>query len=391
MNQFKRNINITLKASKDINIREKLPQISINNLKGVLHKDFSVSLVEEWEGDKHTEDGVSSNKWYKDKNGDFYWSGGFDREGYTSKPRNFTDLKVNETGLQWWHHTNYNIKHIWEEYGTRGKGVKIAILDTGVDQNHPIINNPSRLSSIQTLTNIKDVSRTDPHGTSVSSVIIANSNKLVGIAPESVVEVYCSTDGTHNPKNFAQVLTDIASDTSIDIISISYSFFKSKIKNSGLEKAISLNSDKLIICSVGNYSSRTKVYNLYPASFESTIGVSAVDISNKVISDSSLSDSISISAPGKNYGIASLSQNELAEANGTSFSTPFVAGFSALLISFLKNLNQDPKNYDLRKCIEDKSLVERSLNPKLYGKGILNPANAFKKLEEQLVEKGVVF
>src|SRR5438874_175003 len=78
---------------------------------------------------------------------------------------------------------------VWVEYGTRGKGVVVAVIDTGIDYKHPALGGSfgkgARVVSGYDFVN-KDGDPMDDngHGTHVAGIIGANGAGMVGVAPE---------------------------------------------------------------------------------------------------------------------------------------------------------------------------------------------------------------
>jgi subtilisin family serine protease len=76
--------------------------------------------------------------------------------------------------------------------GSRGQGVSVAIIDTGVDASHPDLQ--GRVASARNLVD-RDAAQfgRDRHGTEVAGVIAAVANNrlgIVGIAPEATLRIY---------------------------------------------------------------------------------------------------------------------------------------------------------------------------------------------------------
>lgn len=76
--------------------------------------------------------------------------------------------------------------------GSRGQGVSVALIDTGVDASHPDLQ--GRVASVRNLVD-RDAAQfgRDRHGTEVAGVIAAVANNrlgIVGIAPEATLRVY---------------------------------------------------------------------------------------------------------------------------------------------------------------------------------------------------------
>jgi subtilisin family serine protease len=76
--------------------------------------------------------------------------------------------------------------------GSRGQGISIAIIDTGVDASHPDLQ--GRVASARNLVD-RDAAQfgRDRHGTEVAGVIAAVANNrlgIVGVAPEATLRIY---------------------------------------------------------------------------------------------------------------------------------------------------------------------------------------------------------
>jgi hypothetical protein len=102
---------IKVKSNKKVNIRAFEPYQRSNNLKGELNAGFEIE-VEEVEG-QYIEEGegldkIASSKWYKDKNGDYYWSGGFEQNNLLDSEKN---VKSKTTHVN----TNTNFSNILKE------------------------------------------------------------------------------------------------------------------------------------------------------------------------------------------------------------------------------------------------------------------------------------
>ena len=104
-------------------------------------------------------------------------------------------------GSQWYldddvtHEASLNIKDVWDEY--RGQGIKIAIVDDGIDYDHPDLaanSDPSLGGNFVTHqtnapTDGSPYLSGDNHGTTVAGVLAADDDGsgLVGVAPDSTI------------------------------------------------------------------------------------------------------------------------------------------------------------------------------------------------------------
>lgn len=160
-----------VKSNKEVNIRTFEPYRRNDNIKGILNPGFEVE-VEVVEG----QDIDGNSKWYKDKNGDYYWSGGFEEKVNTDNDSSSSNTTIIE-----------NFSAIRETHLGTGKGVKIAILDSGIDASHTSI----KKRIIQSKNFLSDNSEiVNAHGTKVAGIIVANEVGIKGLATDAQIIDY---------------------------------------------------------------------------------------------------------------------------------------------------------------------------------------------------------
>ncbi len=116
----------------------------------------------------------------------------------------------------------------WGAYGVRGKGVKIGVLDTGVDAEHPDLKgkvaNWAEFDASGKRVTGSAPHDSDRHGTHVCGTIAGGnaSGKWIGVAPDVRLAVGLVLDGATGGSD-AQVLAGIdwALDRNVDVISMS--------------------------------------------------------------------------------------------------------------------------------------------------------------------------
>ncbi|MEI6178232.1 MAG: S8 family serine peptidase [Verrucomicrobiota bacterium] len=207
-----------------------------------------------------------------------------------------------------------------------GKGVRIAVLDTGVTANSTF---NTGINMINLVGLPSDPSAQNGHGTAVASMIIGNDSLAPGVAPSTDILSVRIADDNGLSDSFLLAKGIVAAvDAGVSLINISMgSFGDSGIVRNAIEYANE--RGVLIFAAAGNNGTQELTY---PASNTGVIAVGAVDAMGNHLDFSNSGTSVAISAPG--YGVnAAWSGDEFASVTGTSFSTPIVAGSVAAIMS----------------------------------------------------------
>lgn len=207
-----------------------------------------------------------------------------------------------------------------------GTGVKVAVLDTGVT-NHSAFG--STISGINLVPLPGDLSAQNGHGTAVASMIIGANSLTPGVAPGAeLFSVRIANDlGQSDSFLLAQGIV-AAVDSGAKLINISMaSQGDSALVRNAIEYARAAGS--LIVAAAGN-NGLARVS--YPAANAGVIAVGAVDALGNHLAFSNSGAQLAISAPG--FGVnAAWTGDQAASVNGTSFSSPIVAGAIAALLT----------------------------------------------------------
>lgn len=219
---------------------------------------------------------------------------------------------------------------------SQGAGVVVAVIDTGVQLNHP------ELAPRLTAARIDFVDGDDVpedefgdgnnygagHGTHVAGII-----RLVAPQAQIMPIRVLDTDGRGYSATVAEAIL-FALENGANVINLSLGMpYESDLLEDIIEDATE--EGVVVVASAGNLNSTQKQY---PAATECVISVTAVD-ANRVKADfASYGEWLLLSAPG--VGIYStLPVNGYGSWSGTSMAAPFAAGQAALLLGLNPGLN----------------------------------------------------
>lgn len=246
-----------------------------------------------------------------------------------------------------WGFETTKVRTPWKT-GYTGKGVKIAVIDTGVGP-HEDLNVKRSVSFIESERSTADL---NGHGTHIAGIISALHNNfgVKGIAPDAEInglKVF-DKDGTGFTHDVMRAI-DWAIDKKMDIINLSLT---SEVPLNSYETVINRAYEEgiLIVGAAGNSTTTNpKVDNVqYPARFDNVIAVSSVDWDGNKGYYSSIGPSVEVAAPGVSIYSTHL-DNSYTYLQGTSMSTAFVTGHLALLKEAYPHLT----NVQLRKKLID--------------------------------------
>jgi subtilisin family serine protease len=255
----------------------------------------------------------------------------------------------------------------------KGTGVKVAILDTGIDLDHPDLAVAGNVTFVSGTTNGDD---DNGHGTLVAGIIGALDNDIgvIGVAPEASLYAVKVLDQNGNGL-MSIILSGIewAVDNNMQVINMSFGSSLSwpTSVREALDNAYA--AGIVIVAGAGNGGSATGEGNNVwaPARYKPVIAVGATDELDERYEFSSTGYTLELMAPGVNI-YSTARGGGYGYLTGTSASSPHVAGVAALLIASGMTSNVDIR-YRLRDSAED--LGEPGWDPQ-FGKGIVNAEQA---------------
>jgi len=247
----------------------------------------------------------------------------------------------------------HNVPEMWTR--TKGAGVKIAVIDTGLS-NHLAVRN--RIAAHNNFSNSDTVDDRDGHSTHVSGITCAFGN--VGIAPEAaLVFIKALGDDGYGDDDSIGASVEWATEKldKNDIINMSLggpSYYDMPRTHAAIKKAFVKGIH--IICAAGNESSEVGV----PARYEECIAVAAVDQNKNKAYFNNKGEQVDFAAAGVNVFSCGL-RNTWVKLSGTSMACPQIAAMAALIISEHKNnpnketpieSTEDLKEHIRRICVD---------------------------------------
>lgn len=208
-----------------------------------------------------------------------------------------------------------------EETGRSENGMVIAVIDTGIDCEHPYLRDrivlPEGFS-------VDQDSGTDEagHGTHVAGIIANCTPEAVKIMPLKV------SVGSKDAGNQIAAAIYYAVEKGVKVINISLvaSSERSKEITNAVNDAFAAGC--VVVAAAGNHGDETKLYS--PAGAKNAVVVTAVDGFNQVLSDSNYGDTVTIAAPGLEI-VSTISGGGYDKKNGSSMAAPFVTAAVAML------------------------------------------------------------
>ncbi|MFF8396536.1 type VII secretion-associated serine protease mycosin [Streptomyces sp. NPDC016172] len=290
------------------------------------------------------------------------------------------------------------LDELWSQ--STGKGMRVAVIDTGVDVTNPQLTDAVDVKSGRNFLpkNLKDddgnpiergkengTTDTVGHGTKVAGIIAARPVKgtgFVGLAPDATIIPIQQNDAEGNGD--VGTLTDAiryAVQAGAHVINISQDTTKPMTSTSDLKLAIdqALARKIVVVASAGNDGLGGNVKETYPASYEGVLAVAASDRNNERAAFSQSGEFVGVAAPGVDM-ISTVPKGGHCSDNGTSFSAPYVAGLAALI----KAKHPDWTARQIVAQIEQTAERTTAGHDRLVGWGVVDPVSALTQDEHPI-------
>lgn len=244
---------------------------------------------------------------------------------------------------------DYGFTKAWKL--SQGEGVKVAVIDTGIDSSHPALESAivggTDVSGLGSADGLTPVGQNSYHGTMVASLIAGRGNPdddasgILGTAPKAQLLSVSMAFGVEGVDTDSQVAEGIiwAVDNGAQVINLSLTRNSVSWPESW-DKAFlyAFENDVVIVAAVGNRLDGTEQVSA-PATIPGVIAVAGVDINANASELSSTSGfTIGVTAPSEDL-VAAYPGGEYRIWSGTSGAAPIVSGMVALIRSMYPEMD----------------------------------------------------
>lgn len=274
----------------------------------------------------------------------------------------------------------WGVKVVWdskEKIPYTGKGVGIAILDSGIDANHPSLRHNIG-TMYDFLTEKNEAVDRYGHGTHCAGTAAANGpGEFSGVAPGARIHALkvLNDSGSGSYSSAIQAL-DYCLERNIPIVSMSFggTEYSQVFDNScsyAEERGLHL------VTSAGNQGSwfGCGPSVTYPGNFSSVIAVGAVDKNLRRASFSSTGPNLEVMAPGVNIPSTWLN-GTYKEQSGTSMACPHIAGVLAIMLEAKPKLT----NKEAREILRKTAVFTLFTRQDCYGYGLVTVSRVLRWL-----------
>ena len=234
---------------------------------------------------------------------------------------------------------------------SQGEGVKVAVIDTGIDATHPSLRGSvaggTDVSGLGTSDGLTLVGTSNYHGTMVASILAGRgafedeNSGVIGTAPKAQLLSVSMAFGVPGLDTDSQIAEGIiwAVDNGATVINLSLTRNSVSWPKSWDEAFLyAFENDVVVVAAVGNLADGTEQVSA-PASIPGVIAVAGVD---RELNPSALSSvkgfTIGVTAPSEDL-VAAYPGGEYRLWSGTSAAAPIVSGLVAMIRSMYPEMN----------------------------------------------------
>ncbi|MGL6194543.1 MAG: S8 family serine peptidase, partial [Thermoguttaceae bacterium] len=309
-----------------------------------------------------------------------------------------TPVNTNDPGASnLWNVTQTDTSAAWGV--SDGTGTIVAVLDSGVDINHPDLKNniwrnsnpgaygyANDINGYNFYSNNNNVADDHSHGTHVAGTIAAVANNgigIAGVAPKTQILPlkFLNSNGNGFSSDATRAINYVVSlkNAGNNIVAINCSF-ASDSYSSTLDAAIQKagKAGVVVVAAAGNDARNIDTSPIYPASINATnvITVAATDSGGNLASYSNYGvKTVDVAAPGSNI-YSTMPGGGYGTKSGTSMATPLVSGMVALIAATNPKLTPE----QIKSVIASSATTNSGLATKVATGGIVNVATAVGSL-----------
>ena len=257
---------------------------------------------------------------------------------------------------------------------TGSSTVPIAILDTGINQNHPDLS--SKIGSQANFTDSVTLDDIYGHGTHVAGIAAAITNNGIGVAGlgynSSIMNGKVLDDTGSGYYSWIANGITWATDNGAKVINMSLG---GTAADSTLASAVDYAWSKgvVVVAAAGNNGNSLP---FYPAAYDNCIAVGATDRKDAKASFSNYGSWVDVAAPGVDI-YSTYNTGGYISMSGTSMASPHVAGLAALVWATNYGTGYGTGNASVRSRIEN-GTVQTGRGAQWTAHGLINAYNAVK-------------
>lgn len=203
----------------------------------------------------------------------------------------------------------------------RGAGVRLGLIDTGVDTDHPALAGATIRQR-----GFAGAARPGAHGTAVASLLAGRSGDFSGAAPGAAVfvaDVYGGSPAGGASTGVAEALAWMVGNE-VRVVNISLVGPRDALVEAAVRRAAG--RGVLIVAAAGNDGPAAPP--LYPAGYPGVVGVTGVNARGRALPEAARGPQVDFAAPGADMAAAGPGGGYVS-VRGASFAAPLVAGLLA--------------------------------------------------------------
>lgn len=268
-----------------------------------------------------------------------------------------------------------------------GEGVKVGVVDSGVDHRHPglkgSVETGSELVMVATKKEFREQAPKAPaldcegHGTAVAGILAAHRdgrNRIGGVAPGARVHPVRVADGVERASaNTLAAAIDSAVEAEVKVLNLSFAL---PVDRAPVRKAVAraVAADVVVVAAAGNEGLKGR--KMYPGAYDGVLAVGAVGEDGQPLDESNQGGWVDLAAYGEREIVLASGGSGYRQEKGTSFAAPQVAGAAALVRSRFPELSAPRVAQRLR---DSAAPVGGGGDPRT-GAGVVDPFGALTHL-----------